>query len=161
MDARRGFRARRRRTVASLDRSTSRRHTLRRRMRRPFFIVARRWMGAGVALACALVAVARAGTAPVPPPARVPSAEERGEMARSLARQEPAWRRAAERLFPGDRWSRDDDFFNQEHRAVRGIAAARGTNPGQVLRAIDEELRAHPDGRKVGASPIKPRPFYD
>ena len=112
-------------------------------------------------MACALVALVRAATAPVPPPARVPDLAERGEMARSLARQEPSWRRAAQHLFPGDRWSQDDDFFNQEHRAVRGMAQARNTSPGQVLRAIDEELRAQPAGRKVSAAPIKPRPFYD
>jgi len=130
-------------------------------MRRGFLIIARQSIGAGVAVACALVAVVRAATAPVPPPARVPDLVERAEMARSLARQEPSWRRAAQRLFPGDRWSQDDDFFNQEHRAVRALAQARATSPGQVLRAIDEELRARPAGRKVNASPIKPRPFYD
>jgi len=108
-----------------------------------------------------VVAIGRALAAPVPPPARALSAAERREVAQALAAQEPRWRAAAEKLFPGDLWSQDDDFFNQEHRAVRQMAAARGTSPGEILRAVDEELRRAPAGRKIGAVPVKPRPFYD
>ena len=119
------------------------------------------FVGAVLTALAGLVAVVRAVTAPVPPPARALSAAERTEIARSLAAQEPTWRVRAEKLFPGDRWSQDDDFYNQEHRAVRSTAAVRGTSPGEVLRAIDEGLRAAPDHRKVTVAPVKPRPFYD
>jgi hypothetical protein len=116
--------------------------------------------GALTALA-ALVAIVRALAAPVAPPARTLNAVERRAVAEALARQEPRWRLDAEHLFPGDRWSQDDDFFNQEHRAVRGAAAARGTSVDEILRAVDEGLRAAPGSRKVSVAPVKPRPFYD
>lgn len=118
-------------------------------------------LGVAVTALVGLVAIARALTAPVPAAGRSLPAAERREIAQALAAQEPVWRSRAEAYFPGDRWSQDDDFFNQEHRAVRGMAAARGTSPGEILRAIDEGLRTAPANRKVSAAPVKPRPFYD
>ena len=125
--------------------------------------------GVAVTALAGLTAIVRAMTAPVPAPLRALGAAERQQIAEALAKQEPRWRLQAEHLFPGDRWSQDDDFFNQEHRAVRGAAASHGTNVGEILRAIDEGLRAAPHNRnddrnadrKVGAAPVKPRPFYD
>ncbi len=110
---------------------------------------------------CALWVVFRAATAPPPRAPRPLSAAERREVAQSLAAQEAYWQERAERHFPGDRWSQDDDFYNLEHHSVRALAASRGTSPGDVLLGIDEWLRAAPAGRKVTASPCKPRPFYD
>jgi hypothetical protein len=120
-----------------------------------------RLTGGSVALLCAAIVTARAATVPSLPAPRPLTATERRELAELLAVQEPGWRLGAERLFPGDHWSQDDDFFNQEHRAVRRLAGERGTSPSDVLRGIDEQLRAAPAGRKVTASPNKPRPFYD
>ena len=119
------------------------------------------WIGLSVTALTALWVGIRAATAPAPPAPRVLSPAERRELAASLARQEPYWQDYSERHFPGDRWSQDDDFFNLEQQAVRSLAQSRGTSPATVLLGIDELLRAAPSGRKVTASPCKPRPFYD
>lgn len=133
----------------------------RRRLARRTIVDLVNLVGIGATVLVTLIAVLRAVTASVPAPARSLSADERRAVAQALAAQEPRWRAQAEKLFPGDRWSQDDDFFNQEHRAVRQMAAARGTSSGEILHAIDEELRSAPANRKVGAAPVKPRPFYD
>jgi hypothetical protein len=118
-------------------------------------------VGVSVTLLTAAWIGLRVATAPASPAQRVLSPAERRELAASLARQESYWQDFSERHFPGDRWSQDDDFFNLEHQAVRGLAQGRGTSPGMVLLGVDELLRAAPKGRKVTASPCKPRPFYD
>ena len=101
--------------------------------------------------------------AAVNPPAqgRQLSHEERLILARSLAQKEREWQRAAEQAFPGDLWSQDDDFFNQEQSQVRELAQLFGTTPSAILRGIDELLRSEPRGRKTSVHPCKPRPFYD
>lgn len=114
-----------------------------------------------MSLGCGSVVVLRAATAPAPATPRALSEPERRGLARTLAAQEPAWQARAAGKFPGDRWSQDDDFFNQEHFMVRSLAAHHATSPGEVLLGIDQELRAAPAGRKVTQSPLKPRPFYD
>jgi hypothetical protein len=119
------------------------------------------WSGVAVTALAALWVGIRAATAPAPPAPRLLSPAERHELAASLAQQESYWQEYSERHFPGDRWSQDDDFFNLEHQAVRSLAQSRGTSPAAVLLGIDELLRAAPKGRKVTASPCKPRPFYD
>jgi hypothetical protein len=119
------------------------------------------WIGLSVTVLAALWVGVRAATAQTPAAPQLLSPAERHELAASLARQEPYWQEFSERHFPGDRWSQDDDFFNLEHQAARSLAQSRGTSPGTVLLGIDELLRAAPRGRKVTASPCKPRPFYD
>ena len=101
--------------------------------------------------------------AAVNPPAqgRELSHEERLILARSLAHKERGWQRTAEEAFPGDLWSQDDDFFNQEQSQVRELARLFGTTPSAILRGIDELLRSEPGGRKTSVHPCKPRPFYD
>jgi hypothetical protein len=128
---------------------------------RCFFRDLWRWTGAIVSLGCLAVVVVRAVTAPAPATPRALSEPERRALARTLAAQEPVWQARAAHKFPGDRWSQDDDFFNQEHFLVRSLAARHGTSPGELLLGIDAELRALPSGRKVTQSPLKPRPFYD
>ena len=81
--------------------------------------------------------------------------------AREIAAREPAWRRAAQAQFPGDRWSQDDAFHNVEQGAVRLSAARTGVSVGELFDALDRELRAHPEGHLMHAVPCKPRPFYD
>ena len=107
------------------------------------------------------VVVGWAATARPPARGRQISHEERLILARSLAHKEPGWQRAAEQAFPGDLWSQDDDFFNREQTHLRELARLFGTTPGAVLRGVDELLRSEPAGRKIGAHPCKPRPFYD
>ena len=96
--------------------------------------------------------------------ARSMSRYERSIVARGLARREQAMRVATRRHFPGDAWSADDDFHNMEQSFVRTEAASQGVSPGEILRAIDDDLRENAGrepNRRAGASPCKPRPFYD
>lgn len=120
-----------------------------------------RGVAAGATVLSVLVVTIGAATVTPPSPGRVLSAHERAILATSLARREPAWQLEAERAFPGDLWSQDDDFFNREQTHLRELAQLFGTSPGQILRGVDEQLRAKPQGRKIGAHPCKPRPFYD
>lgn len=89
------------------------------------------------------------------------SDEERLAIGRDLAAREPGWQYQAASGFPGDSWSQEDDFARAEYTQARDEAVRRGAHVGDVLRAADESLRAQSTGRRVGASPCKPRPFYD
>jgi hypothetical protein len=82
---------------------------------------------------------------------------------RAAAALEPAWREKSRKSFPGDLWSQDDDFHGAERQWVLEEARRHRTSLGEVLRAIDQDLRAHPPQppRKATAAPCKPRPFYD
>jgi hypothetical protein len=78
---------------------------------------------------------------------------------------EPQARDEAARAFPGDPWSADDDFHNQEKRQVIAIAARRKVPIEAVLEAIDDGLREHwdePDRALPIATvpPCHPRPDY-
>jgi hypothetical protein len=114
---------------------------------------------------CAGTAVVRAATVREPlPPSRRLSAEERAEVGRAAAREEPEWRRKSRQSFPGDAWSQDDDFGASERQWAVDEARRRGVPVTDVLWAIDEELHASSPvlpPRKATASPCKPRPFYD
>jgi hypothetical protein len=125
------------------------------------FDLVRRWVGGSVALVCCAVAVLTAATSSIPPEPRSLSSDERRAVALELAGQEEQWRLGAARAFPGDLWSRDDAFFSYEQLWIRNVTARERTAPGDVLLAIDELLRENPQGRKTGAAPCKPRPFFD
>jgi hypothetical protein len=118
-------------------------------------------IGALAGIGCFVVAFARAESAPelVPRPMRA-SDEELTAAAQRLAKQEPGWWAAAEREFPGDRWSQYDHFHNLEQLAMRREAARLGVPVGRVALAVAEELRRNPGERQVGTAPCKPRPFY-
>ena len=125
------------------------------------FGLVRRWVGGSVALVCCAVAVLTAATSSSPPEARSLSPDERRAVAAELAEQEEQWRLGAARAFPGDLWSRDDAFFSYEQIRIRNVAIRERTAPGDILLGIDELLRENPEGRKAGAAPCKPRPFFD
>jgi hypothetical protein len=114
-----------------------------------------------VLVACVAVVVGRASLAVTPAPNRSATKAERESIALDLIESEQHWRASAKRRFPGDHWSQDDDFHRVEQSRARSIASRRKITLTDVLRAIDEGLRSHPQGRRVTASPCKPRPFYD
>ncbi|MBN1605233.1 MAG: hypothetical protein JW940_01295 [Polyangiaceae bacterium] len=120
-----------------------------------------RWVGGSVALVSCTIALLTAATSTLAPAARSLSSEERRAIARKLAEEEEPWRRGAARAFPGDLWSRDDAFFSYEQLRIRNAAMTERTAPGDILLGIDELLRQDPRGRKTGAAPCKPRPFFD
>ena len=110
---------------------------------------------------CIAVVVGRSILAAPPPAQRAATEAERKHIALDLLEPEARWRRSCERRFPGDQWSQDDDFHRLEQSRVRAIAGRLHVRLTDVLRAIDEGLREHPEGHRVTASPCKPRPFYD
>ena len=117
--------------------------------------------GLVVLVGCSAVAVGRASLVSPPAPSRSATPAERQRIAQDLLEAERQWRAAAKRRFPGDLWSQDDDFHRVEQYRARRIAGRLKISLTDVLRAIDEGLRARPQGRRVTASPCKPRPFYD
>ena len=117
--------------------------------------------GAVVLLVCVSVVVGRVARATPPPAKRSATPAERELIALELISPERRWRAASKRRFAGDHWSQDDDFHRAEQYRARGSSDRLNVSLTDVLRAIDEGLRAHPAGRRVTASPCKPRPFYD
>jgi hypothetical protein len=121
----------------------------------------RTWLGG---LGCALslgAAITLCLKAPAPPARELPAARRRA-VGESLVSREAGMRRTAEKQFPGDLWSQDDAFHNQEQALVRSAARRERVAIGSVLSALDEALRSHPRGaHKYTATPCKPRPFYD
>ncbi len=122
--------------------------------------------GMAVIVGCLLVLIGRAWTVSSvddSPGTKLTEAQQRA-IGQALARREPAFRRDAERRFPGDVWSQDDHFHNLEQRWARRVAAKHGVPLIEVLRAIDEDLRTNKRTdplRRATAAPCKPRPFYD
>jgi hypothetical protein len=85
-----------------------------------------------------------------------------GSVARSVLAQEPRMRARSRKQFPYDHWSQDDAFGALEQGAVRAAASRARADLGSVLDAVDTVMHREPSaGRKAGASPCKPRPFYD
>jgi hypothetical protein len=83
-------------------------------------------------------------------------------VAKNVLGQEPRLRARSRKQFPYDRWSQDDAFGALEQGAVRAAAGRERADLGSVLDAIDTAMHRDPSAeRKAGASPCKPRPFYD
>ena len=123
---------------------------------------------AAVVLGCVLVVTVRAALAPAPPARRVAPAEEREEIAQTLATLERAWTEETTQNFPADNWSQRDDFHGREYRKIQEIVSEKGVRTEDVLRAIDDDVHRRnarspdaPDDRHARAVPCKPRPFYD
>ena len=89
-------------------------------------------------------------------------AATRREMFDAMAAVEPLLRREAERAFPGDPWSADDDFHNHEQRQAWKVAFERGATLADGLRALDEGLRDHANSQPLPTTvpPCHPRPDY-
>jgi hypothetical protein len=128
-----------------------------------------RWRRAGLTgwslfALCAVASVVRAATASSAPERRHLTAEERAQVGRAAASEEPNWREHSLHNFPGDRWSADDDYGASERAWAVGEAERRGVPVKEVFQAIDEEVHASgplQPPRKAWAAPCKPRPFYD
>ncbi len=115
---------------------------------------------ASCAVALALAIGARA-------PERAPAATEADRRAafRAIASDEGHMRSAAADAFPGDLWSRDDDFHRHELDRAVDWAKEHGVRVSDVLSAIDEGLRSHwpndNDGPLVATvPPCRPRAVY-
>lgn len=108
----------------------------------------------------------KARSAPRAPAGRIATIGEARYVATAIATEEPGWRNKSEESFPGDHWSQRDDFHAQERDKAKDLASSQKLPIEQVLRAIDEDVRA---SRRVGAAdprgakavPCKPRPVYD
>ena len=87
---------------------------------------------------CGATAVVRAATSELPSPERRLSEAERLQVGHAAAAEEPGWRRASRKSFPGDHWSQDDDFGASERRWAVDEARRRGVPVTDVLGAIDE-----------------------
>jgi hypothetical protein len=122
-----------------------------------------RWIGATVVVGVLLVASVRAATAEPPQaPARLDDAARQAAF-RQFASREGRQRARAERKFPGDAWSQDDDFHAVEMQQARAIARRQRVSLGEVLRALDDGMRG--DWPKSGemkttVPPCRPRPIY-
>ena len=121
-----------------------------------------------VALGCMLVVTVKTALAPAPPSRRSATAEEREEIAQTIAALEPNWANETAQNFPADDWSQRDDFHGREHQKVEEIASEKKIPYEDVLRAIDDDLHRRQakdphadDDRHARAVPCKPRPFYD
>lgn len=109
--------------------------------------------------AVALIRTATATSAPLPARAEATVAVR---VATRIAQAEDSQRANARRNFPGDAWSADDDFHNQERRLAHALAGQYKLGIADVFHIIDADIRAHRvEGRKSNAAPCKPRPFYD
>ena len=119
--------------------------------------------GLALLVGCCVFALSRAMSASYPAPRHTLTEEERAVVGRAAARQEPARREKSRKSFPGDHWSQDDDFHNAERSWVEREARRRNVSAADMLRAIDEDLRAHPPEppRRATVAQCKPRPFYD
>jgi hypothetical protein len=110
----------------------------------------------------ALVAFGRTATTRSESLPAPPSEAIARRIATRMASAEPMSRAAARRLFPGDSWSADDDFHNQERRLAHSLAAQYRVALHDVFAIVDADIRAgRVPGRQVNAAPCKPRPFYD
>ena len=123
---------------------------------------------AAVAFGCVLVVAVRAALASAPPARRVATADERAEIAQTIASQERDWTSETTQNFPADDWSQRDDFHGREYRKIQELVSEKGVRIEDVLRAIDDDVHRRnakspgaPDDRHARAVPCKPRPFYD
>ncbi len=117
-------------------------------------------LAAAVVIGAFGVVVVRAASVPAPTALGRASPEQRARIAERLAGAERGWESRAEQMFPGDLLSQHDAFHNFEHMSVRREASFAGVSVGEVLLAVDEELRRDPGSRRTSPAPCKPRPFY-
>ena len=120
------------------------------------------WLAFGAFVSVALGKAALAEPLPAPAPAPQPVLDS---VVKVMAAQEQSFRQRAERNFPGDAWSQDDDFHAHEQQLARRLAQQHGISLGQVLRAWDDELRrlsrSGPDPKpRNSVPPCRPRPVY-
>lgn len=119
-------------------------------------------------VACVVVVVVRAGTAPAATLRRQATTAERQQVAERIAADEATWIRDSTQNFPSDQWSQRDDFHALESRRIVDQAKNKGVRIEDALRAVDDDIHrraargdAAPDARNARAVPCKPRPFYD
>jgi hypothetical protein len=120
-------------------------------------------MPKAVVAVMALGAVVRAATA-APPPAGKPITDALARRAyRELTSRERTMRRDAAVKFPGDLWSQDDDFHQRETDQVRSFASSHEVRIGDVLRALDDGMKARwpASGTPIATvPPCRPRLSY-
>ncbi len=123
------------------------------------------WFGGGVACGACAIALVRVVTAPTAvEPMHADEAARRGAFF-AIASEENKMRRDAEKKFPTDPWSQDDDFHNSERTRVKAIAAERGMSVTETWWAIDEGIRSgwpHELSSfvRVTVPPCQPRAIY-
>ncbi|MBC7172343.1 MAG: hypothetical protein H5U40_07960 [Polyangiaceae bacterium] len=123
-----------------------------------------RTLGFALASAFAIAASVQVATEARIEPAPPIDAATRARLGREFAAMEPGLRRGAVRGLPGHLWTQDDHFHSLEQGWARAEARRHQTSVGDVLLAIDEDLRRHPaDGvwRLATVPPCQPLPFYD
>ena len=118
----------------------------------PFVVVC------GAALGRALVASAPESALPSDP-------ELNQKLFHAVASEETSMRHEANKAFPTDLWSRDDDFHQHEGRKVREWAGAHHMRMSDAIWAVDEGLRSHwPHGNPgplvTTTPPCRPRAIY-
>ncbi len=85
------------------------------------------------------------------------------EVYRDMTGRERSMRREAAVKFPGDLWSQDDDFHERENETVRSTASSKKIRFSDVVRAIDDGMRAHwpASGQPIATvPPCRPRLSY-
>lgn len=110
-----------------------------------------------------LVAVVRAATATPPDDGNAITEAAAREVYRDVTSRERSMRREAAVKFPGDLWSQDDDFHERENEQVRSLAKSKSMRFSDVVRAIDDGMRAHwPSSVQPIATvpPCRPRLSY-
>jgi hypothetical protein len=98
-----------------------------------------RWVPFALVCAIALVEALRA-TPPVSPP-RADKAARAAAVA-DARKHEGDYRKEAAKDFPTDPWSQDDAFHQKEAKGARAYAKSHYIALGDVLDAIDEDIRA-------------------
>jgi len=90
----------------------------------------------------AVLACVRAATAKPPADGGAMNDAVARDVYRDVTSRERSMRRDAAVKFPGDLWSQDDDFHERENERVRALAGDKGVRLTDVVRAIDDGMRA-------------------
>ncbi len=115
-----------------------------------------------IGLTVVTAVVAKAASAPVPPPRHAASAAERATIASSIAAYEAEWRASSAESFPSDAWSQRDSFQGHEAKAVRPLAQSAGVSLAEAFRVIDADVhRTRGADRSADVVPCKPRPVFE
>ena len=110
-----------------------------------------------------LAAVVRAATAKPPDDGNPITEPAARDVYKDVVSRERTMRRDAAVKFPGDLWSQDDDFHERENETVRSIASTKTIRFSDVVRAVDDGMRAHwPSSVQPIATvpPCRPRLSY-